>query len=91
MLKLGNFKILNSSRFNTWSLALAYTSTPKSKPVLLLLPDTQIVIIFVFACMICMLAPTTTLKANRLALYFDKCIMEFASNKNYIVIHILQQ
>jgi hypothetical protein len=35
--------------------------------------------------MMWLLAPTTALKANRLALYFDKCIMEFATNKNYIV------
>lgn len=85
MLKLGNFKILNSSTFITWSPALAYTSTPKSKLVLLLLPDTQIIIIFILAHMMWLLAPTTALKANRLALYFDKCIMEFATNKNYIV------
>jgi hypothetical protein len=49
------------------------------------------VIIFVFAHMACLLAPATVLKANRLALYFDKSFMEFTTNKNYTETHILQQ
>ena len=97
MLKLGNFNTFDSSRFNTWSPAAAYTSVAKTEPILLLtelmlLCDIQIVITFISAQMISLLASTNAFKANKPSLYYDNtCFMKFATNKNYTLIHILQK